>query len=64
MQWSSYVGGKTRIFIRRYTMNGNWTTSEEIDVGDIKISLGVKVILDNQNMITITFEGYAARVPF
>jgi hypothetical protein len=64
VQWSSYEGGKTRIFIRRYTMHGNWTTSEEIDVGDIKIALGVKVILDNQNMITITCEGYAARVPF
>jgi len=64
VQWSSYVDGKTRIFISRYTLNENWTTSEEIDTGDIKISSGVRTILDNQNMITVVFQGYAARLPF
>lgn len=63
-QWSAYVNGKTRIFISRYTMNGTWTASKEIDVGSIHVPTGVKMVLDNQNMITITFDGYAARLPF
>jgi hypothetical protein len=45
-------------------MHGHWTASREIDAGELQVPIDVKMVLDNQNMITVTFESYAARLSF
>ena len=61
---NEYSDGRYHFLINRYTKINGWAGFKEVDIGDLEIPTNVEIILDEQNVITATFDNLSARIPF